>query len=585
MSDATPRRSQQGGVSPQAPLTPGFADALLAAVSDAVIAADAKGTVVFWNSAATDLFGYRPEEIMGRSLDLIIPEAMRGEHAAGMRRIAAGAPPKLLGRAVELRGLRADGATVPIEMRLSKWSGEAVYFCAVIRDISERRANEDRLHSLAHYDQLTLLPNRNLFLERVHETLAGGAEGPGAALLILDLDRFAEINDRQGSAVADALLCEVGVEVKRVGRDASEADATVARLGANQFGILLPGAQDVLAATAVADALKIALGSLAEREERGVSCSIGIAVSPSHGTTAAKLFANADYALRQAKREGGDRRRLFQPSHRDVEHMRRDLELDLRRAWNAREFEIFYQPQARLADGVVVGAEALLRWRHPTRGLLLPGVFLSAMTQTALAEHVGDFVVEEACRFAARRRAETGRPFRVGVNLFERQLLRPDQPSRIERALAESGLPPDDLELEIIETVMTGADDDSIRRVRRLRDVGVGIAFDDYGTGYASLGLLKRYPITRLKIDRSFVRDLATDRADKAIVELVLTLGRRFGFAVTAEGVETSVQAELLHALGCVEAQGWLFGRPAPASQWALGRVETSDGSAGSLVA
>lgn len=549
--------------------TGSMAEALIAASADAVVAVNASGDIVLWNAAAASIFGHRSENVMGRSLDLIIPETMRGEHSAGMRRICDGGAPRLIGKPVEILAQRADGTTFPIEMRLCDMAGGGeARFGAIIRDISDRRRLDEQVHNLAMFDQLTMLPNRINFLKRLQQSLEGEAEAARAVLMIVDIDGFAQMNDAYGYARCDELLCEIAVRLKRVAIAAS-ASATVARIGPKKFALLIAGTNDFFAAVAAAEKVRQAVKDLANEEAIAFAASVGIAIAPTHGSTPTKLFASADFALRRAKLDGGDRRQIFEPRHYESERMRGALETELKRAAAENEFEVYYQPQVRLRDETIVGAEALLRWRHPVRGVLLPGAFIHGLKDNRLSEEVGDFVLEEACRQAAVWRDATGQPFRMGVNLFERQFLRYDQSQRVATALNNANLAPQDLEIEIIETVMTGSDDVSIRRVQQLRDLGVGIAFDDYGTGYASLGLLKRYPITRLKIDRSFVRDLMQDDGDVAIVDLILTLGRRFGLGVVAEGVETPRQALRLSELGCEEAQGFLFGKPMPAQEFA----------------
>lgn len=545
-----------------------IAEALVAASADAIVAVDASGRIVLWNEAAAGLFGHRPEDVFGRSLDLIIPEAMRGDRDAGMGLISERGAPRPIGTPVEILAQRADGAIFPIEMRICAWRGDDARFGAIIRDVSDRRRQDEKVHNLAHFDQLTMLPNRNLLLERLEQALGDETREAPAILLIVDIDRFAEANDAHGYAKCDELLCDLSVRLKRVALEFVGATATVARIGPKKFAVLLPGSNDFFAAVGAAERVRATVRDLAEEEEIAFAASIGIAISPMHGSSSAKLFASADFALRRAKLDGGDRRQIFEPRQRETQRLRRVLEIELKRASDENEFEVFYQPQVRLCDEKIVGAEALLRWRHPERGLLLPGAFLHGLKDTRLSEEVGDFVLNAACRQTAQWRDTIGRSIRIGVNLFERQFLKQDQPERIAAALKAANLAPEDLELEIIETVTTGSDALSIRRVRRLRELGVGIAFDDYGTGYASLGLLKRYPITRLKVDRSFVRDLLNDSDDFAIVDLILTLGRRFGLGVVAEGVETPGQAMRLRELGCEEAQGFLFGKPMPAHEF-----------------
>ncbi len=526
-----------------------------------MIVTDSSGRVIVWNAAAETLFGYSAAEVVGRAMDFIVPTAMRGEHTAGMARLASGAPPRLIGKPVRVPALRADGATVEIELRLTTWRDGDVFFGAVIREVEQRRETDLALHNLAHFDQLTMLPNRRRFLATLSDFFVEGAD---AAVIIVNFDRFAEVNDRLGAEEADELLRRVGVALKAFALEQC-ADAFLGRIGPNEFALCLPNARDVLSATEAANALKRLFASMRGSDDRPITASMGVAVGAAHGASAGKIIANADFAMRRAKLLGGDRWQLFQSQQREIVRVRQELEQSLKSAWEAQEFEVHYQPQVRLRDGAVVGAEALLRWRHPARGLVLPGLFMHALQDSELAVQVGDFVIEQACRQAVEWGRIADRPLRVGVNLFERQFLRPDQPDRVERVLADAGLSPECLELEIIETIMTSSDEASIRRVRRLRDIGVGIAFDDYGTGYASLGLLKRYPLTTLKVDRAFVRDMTDDSGDRTIVELVLTLGRRFGFRVVAEGVETQEQADMLRALNCEEAQGFLFGRPVPA--------------------
>ncbi|MDR4305545.1 EAL domain-containing protein [Chelatococcus sambhunathii] len=538
----------------------------VASAADAMIVTDAKGHVVVWNTAAEALFGYSAAEVVGRPMDFVVPIAMRGEHTAGMARLASGGAPRLIGKPVRVPALRADGSTVEIELRLTTWRDKELFFGAVIREVESSRGTDDILHNLAHFDQLTMLPNRRRFLSRLGDFMASGAE---AGILMVNFDRFAEVNDRLGAEEADDLLRRAAAILKRFTLEEGGPDGFLGRLGPNEFALCLPDARDVLSVNESANKLKARLQDMRGSDGRPITASIGAAAGAAHGESAGRIIANADFAMRRAKLLGGDRCQIFQPQQREIVRVRQELEFALKSAWDRGEFEVHYQPQIRLSDGAPVGAEALLRWRHPTRGLVLPGLFMHALQDSELATLVGDFVIEDACRRAAEWGRAAGRPIRVGVNLFERQFMRADQPERVERALADAGLSPDCLELEIIETIMTSSDEASIRRVRRLRDIGVGIAFDDYGTGYASLGLLKRYPLTTLKIDRAFVRDITEDKGDRTIVELVLTLGRRFGFRVVAEGVETREQADMLRALDCEEAQGFLFGRPGPATAFA----------------
>jgi diguanylate cyclase (GGDEF)-like protein/PAS domain S-box-containing protein len=531
---------------------------------DAMICANTRGRIIYWNNAAARMFGIPAEEAIGASLDLIVPEAMRGAHDAGIKRLASGGSPRVVGRVVEVIAQNADGRKFAIEMSLAMWeeAGQRV-FGAVVRDISERRRNEDRLHHLAHFDQLTLLPNRTMFLERLDVALA---TDPSCTVVLLDLDRFKEVNDQFGHLAGDKVLCESATRLREC---VTQPEATVARLGGDEFAIIVPHLADPLIADRIADSIRITLNQPFEIDGRRVlvGCSIGIALAPTHGNVSDELIGSADLALYRAKSEGGDRRQFFMPQLRDTSNARRRLEGELQRAWNEQEFEVFYQPQVRLRDGAVTGAEALLRWRHPERGLLAPAAFISVLEDMKLSETIGQWVLEAACKQAFEWRCFLP-SFRIGVNLFETQLSSDSLVSNVANALASAALPPRSLELEITENVLLSDDDAWVNRIRAVREVGVGLAFDDYGTGYASLSLLKKFPLTRLKIDRSFVRDLATDADDAAIVSAVVSLGRGFGLEVIAEGVETREQVQLLMECGCEEAQGYLYGKPIVAQEF-----------------
>ncbi len=290
--------------------------------------------------------------------------------------------------------------------------------------------------------------------------------------------------------------------------------------------------------------------------------NVGIAICPTHGTRAEELLANADLALQSAKSAVGSGFEFFKPSLRRAVIARRTYEAELRQSLEHSQFELYYQPQVRLADRTLIGAEALLRWRHPERGLLTPGDFLPVLESSPLAAPVGDWVLKTACAQAAAWRRLASPEFRMSVNLFGAQFNSGDLPTRVEQALLQNELPANALELEITENIMLRHDETIIVPLREMCAWGVSIAFDDYGTGFASLSLLKRYPVTRLKIDKGFVRDLCTDAEDAAIIQAIMYLGRRLGLGIIAEGIETEAQEETLRLYGCTEGQGFLYGRP-----------------------
>lgn len=543
-----------------------FAARMAATTADGIVCADGSGTITFWNKAAEKLFGYTRREAVGQSLALIVPERLRAGHDAGLARVRDGAAPRLVGKPVELQARRKDGSELPVELSLAVWrDGQDFTAGAIIRDVSERRRAEERLKHLALYDQLTGLPNRILFQDRLAEAAAAG-EG-AASQLLLDLDGFKDVNDSLGHRAGDALLKAVAERL----REAVGPDDTVARLGGDEYAILLPGCGDPRRAEATALRVLESFGDPFDIEGRlvHVGTSIGIALCPGLCSDPEEMMASADLALYRAKEEGGGRCAFYHAGLRQQVTARRSLEEEIRRGFANGEFELHYQPQVRLGDGLLVGAEALLRWRHPRRGLLAPGAFLPVLETSSLAEAVGDWTIEVGCAFAASLLRAGLPPIRIGINLFAAQFRSGALVGTVAGALEASGLPSDRLELEITENIVLGHDDSAVAPLRELRARGVGLAFDDYGTGYASLSLLKRYPLTRLKIDREFVRDLATDPDDAAIVKAVLALGRSLNLDVIAEGIETPDQAAFLGAHGCAEAQGYYYGKPMAGSEFA----------------
>lgn len=528
---------------------------------DAIICADELGNITFWNSAAERLLKYQPSEIVGRGIDLISSENMLRQ----LQHLSAGDMSLVEGRTVEIEVKRKNRSRVPVEMSVSMWKeSDHANFGAILRDITERRANEERLYRLAHVDALTGLFNRTILRERIELALDNSQP---TAILLIDLDGFKDVNDNFGHAGGDAVLIETANRLL----SCVEPIDTVARMGGDEFAILLAGVGDPIRAADVADAAIAGIGNILSVDGQPVhiGASVGIGIYPAHGVTAEELLSNADLALYQAKEEGRHCRRLFTPALRQISLLRRSHQGELRRAYEQNEFELFYQPQIRLSDGALVGAEALIRWRHPEKGIINPGAFLPALESSPLATLVGDWVIRTACAQAASWRHNGEVDFRMGVNLFASQFRGGNLTEKVREVLAETKLPPQGLELEITENILIRNDDDMLGPLQKLHDSGVGIAFDDYGTGYASLSMLKRYPLTRLKVDQSFTRGMCESPADAAIVRAILYLGKSFNLEVIAEGVETEEQAARLRKKGCEEAQGYLFGRPMPASDFA----------------
>jgi diguanylate cyclase (GGDEF)-like protein/PAS domain S-box-containing protein len=537
------------------------------ATPDAIICTDGAERIVFWNDAATRIFGYNRREALGRPLTLVLPERMRALHEAGLRDMADASP---AARAtVERRAVRKDGTAVPVELSIALWAeGEEAGFGAIIRDVSERRRGEEKLTQLAHFDPLTGLPNRAKLRDELERRLAPKPNGEPCAmsLALIDLDGFSDVNDMLGHSIGDGLLKAAAGRIAQ----AADAHALVARLGADEFVVAAENCADPCCFVETAERLLISLAKPVEIEGHRleVRASIGLVFAPAHGRTANELLANADLALSAAKAAGGRGYRCYAPTMRAEAQAKHALEGELRRAFAAREFELFYQPQVQLADGAIVGAEALLRWRHPERGLVAPAAFIDALGASVIAPDVGQWVMEQACAQTARWQ-RAGLPIaRVGVNLFAAQFNGGALVRNVERALTRAGLAPEALELEITENIALGHEERTLAPLRALRAMGVGLAFDDFGTGYAALSYLKLYPLSRVKIDRSFVRDVLDDCGDAAIVRSIITMSRSLALEVTAEGVESEAQEAFLEAEQCGEAQGYLYGKPMGAQEF-----------------
>jgi diguanylate cyclase (GGDEF)-like protein len=434
-------------------------------------------------------------------------------------------------------------------------------------DITDRKRAEEQLKRLAHYDPLTGLPNR-LSLQKALERLLSEDRHRPTTIALFDLDGFKDVNDTLGHSIGDQLLIEVGQRLIESTERRGETDQ-VFRLGGDEFVVIIPECGDPRVVGASVDAMLKRLAEPFRISEQALHLggSAGVAIAPNDGATVDDLIANADLALYQAKSEGGRRYRLFMPILRAQAQARRGLDLELRRAFAQNELELYFQPEIRLTDRTVVGAEALLRWRHPERGILAPWVFIDTLANSSIAPDVGRWIIHAACAQAAAWRA-MGLPLgRIGVNLFPAQLHGDALLKDIEDALRQSGLPAPALELEITENVALNYEV-AITPLQKLSDRGVKLAFDDFGTGYASLSYLTRFPLSRIKIDRSFVRNITDNTEHAAIVRSLIAMAHNLGLEVIAEGVETEAQAAFLLEQDCEEAQGFLFAKPLPAAEF-----------------
>jgi diguanylate cyclase (GGDEF)-like protein/PAS domain S-box-containing protein len=465
----------------------------------------------------------------------------------------------------EATGLRSDGTTFPQEISLSSIDGGGLV--AVVRDITERTYAEEQIKHLAYHDALTGLPNRLLFKDRVTVALSHAQRNNSRlAVLFLDLDRFKVINDSLGHNIGDRLLQEVASRVEACLRDSD----TVARLGGDEFTILLPNLIHSDDAAPVAQKILDSIRAPFHIEERELftSTSIGISLYPEDAADAETLIKNADTAMYQAKEQGRDNYQLFN-AHVNARALQRiALEHGLRRALVNEEFDVFFQPIVDLRTGVVTGMEALLRWNHPELGSIPPSTFIPLAESTGIMMPIGAWALRQACLRATEWQAAGFRNLSLAVNLSVTQLQSVDLVQRVRDALEETGLPPEQLELEITESSAMQSPEISLRVLRELKKLGIRISLDDFGTGHSSLAYLKRLPIDTLKIDQSFVRDIDADPNSAAIVTAIIAMAHSLRLKVIAEGVEHEEQAMFLRRYGCDLMQGFLFTKPVPAHEF-----------------
>lgn len=514
------------------------------------------------NPAFTSLTGYAADEVVGKTIEQVV-HARR--HSNGFyTRLARTTDGHWQG---EITVRRKDASVFTAFEHVNAVrdaTGALIHYVVAFSDITAIRRAEAQLDYLAHHDPLTGLPNRTLFNDRLELELERARRGgAGCALLFIDLDGFKTINDTLGHMAGDQLLQALAGRI----RGALRRSDTAARLGGDEFVVIMPEMLHPEDAVRLARKLLDVLCTPVEvaGETVAVTASIGISLFPEDGADRHALVKAADTAMYEAKFSGRNRYSFYtsELARRTAERMA--IEQGLRRALDKGGLEIHYQPMVTVAEGRLVGVEALLRWRHPGEGLVDSSRFIPVAEESSLIERLGSWALEEACRQAADWLKAGAPPLRIAVNVSARQIAGGGFEETVAAALRQSGLPPHLLELEITESTLQSVDK-SLRLVEALHGLGVGVAIDDFGTGYSSLSLLKHLPIDRLKIDRSFIDDVPQDANDVAIVEAILALSRTLGLKVTAEGVETAEQLAVLRRLQCHECQGFLFSRPLPAA-------------------
>ncbi|KQT60144.1 diguanylate cyclase [Methylobacterium sp. Leaf456] len=540
-------------------------DAALENMSQGLCLFDARHRLQVWNRRYLDMFGLEPDALqVGMSQQAIIEQLVAlGRYRAGMTvdSVSEGTRTSLTadGPKALMREL-ADGRVIAVTHRAMPGGG----WVSTFEDVTERRRNEARIVHMARHDGLTDLPNRTALREIGIERLGQAREaGAGLAVLCLDLDRFKPVNDSFGHAVGDGLLKAVSARLRAQvrGRD------VVARLGGDEFAVLYAVA-DADDATAVAERLIGAVSAPYRLDgvtaEIGMSVGIALALPEAGGTgDIERLLKEADMALYEAKAAGRGTFRLFEPKMDETVRERIALERELREALQVGRFEVHYQPLVDLSDDRITGMEALVRWRHPERGLVSPAVFIPLAEETGLIVPLGEWVLRQACRDAAGWPGDTS----VAVNVSPLQLRHRGFAQTVVAALAATGLAAARLELEITESVLLDDTEANLETLHGLRGLGVRISMDDFGTGYSSISYLRRFPFDKIKIDRSFVRDCAASPDAGAIIRAIVGLGASLGITTLVEGVETEPQLAAVRAEGAREVQGFLFSPPRPAAE------------------
>ncbi|SHJ34842.1 PAS domain S-box-containing protein/diguanylate cyclase (GGDEF) domain-containing protein [Malonomonas rubra DSM 5091] len=527
--------------------------------NDIIMLCDREGKVVDVNNRALEAFGYSLEEMLTLNVTALRPAEDREKSAEQRKQLLT-----KRSHLFEERCLRKDGTIFPAEIsaRLIELEGQ-IYLQGILRDITERKKAQQEIQYLAHHDSLTGLPNRNLLKDRVEQNLARARRNNSkSAFLFLDFDRFKNINDSLGHSVGDGVLQEVAKRLKTCLRE----EDTVARVGGDEFVILLADLEDERAVANVAQ--KVTELGTTPYEVKGqkfrLTISIGISVFPNDGDNFESLLKNADSAMYHAKNAGRNTFCFYTEDMNAQTLEALNLERDLQHALENNELRLHYQPQLDLESSKVIGVEALLRWQHPTHGNMSPAVFIPIAEERGLINDIGNWVLETACRQSVSWQEQGLPPLRMAVNISALQLHHVDFYEKVATILAATGMNPEMLELELTESAVMQHEESALVLMQQLKALGLHLAIDDFGTGYSSLSYLKRFPFDKLKIDRSFIKDLPLDTEDGAITQAIIGVGRSLKHKVIAEGVETLEQQNYLRDEGCDQMQGFYFSRPLP---------------------
>ncbi|HEY6023048.1 MAG TPA: EAL domain-containing protein [Pseudolabrys sp.] len=529
-------------------------------MSQGVLMFDSETRLIFCNQRYLELYGLSPDVVKSGSYlrDLLDHRielgTFTGDPEEYTARLAEGiADGKTFSHIVNL----PDGRAFSVVNKPIAGGG----WLATHEDVTERQRSEDRIAHMARHDALTDLPNRVLLLEQLNHEIKRVKRGECLAVLCLDLDQFKSVNDALGHHIGDELLKLVGERLRGCTRELD----IVARMGGDEFAIIMTQMEQAADAATLSKRIRDSVIKPYQIEGHQIvtDISIGISVAPMDAVESAELLRNADMALYDAKGDGRGTFRFFEPEMNTRMKVRRELEMDLRRALATEQFELHYQPLVTLETNDVNGFEALLRWNHPSRGLVSPVEFIPIAEETGLIVPLGEWVLKAACNEAV----DWPDHIKVAVNLSPAQLNCRNLVSMVTTALEESGMPPNRLQLEITESVLLQNTFTTLATLHELRKMGVQIALDDFGTGYSSLSYLRSFPFDKIKIDRSFIQDLSNGAEPLAIVNAVAGLAKCLNMTSTAEGVETQQQMEVLQSIGCTEMQGYLFSHARPANE------------------
>ncbi|AXS80149.1 EAL domain-containing protein [Dechloromonas sp. HYN0024] len=546
---------------------------------DMIFTLDREGRFTFINGRVSALLGYAPDELVGQNYTGVVDprDHEHVQYAFNERRVGERATsnlevrfkrkpsmPRMGGNSVMTAILSSQGV---YESTASESSEVFLGTSGVARDISERKKAEETITFQAFHDLLTKLPNRILFVDRLEMAIAQATRRKEKlAVMFLDIDRFKLVNDTYGHQVGDQLLRKFAARA----RGCLRTGDTLARQGGDEFTALLPTIGNIEDAHVVAEKIieELRRPFLLGETQFLATTSIGIAVYPDNSTNAEELIRCADMAMYQVKAQGKNGYAAFQPDMHTAHLDRLSIENDLRKAVKeGDQFELYFQPQIDAESRKVIGVEALIRWHHPSAGMISPDVFIPIAEDTGLIITISDWVLREACAQLVRLKKEGFGDLRLGVNLSAREFDRADLLERIRLPLDEFRISPESLEIEITESLLMKDAENIVARVKHLRGTGVNISIDDFGTRYSSLNYLRRFSVSRIKIDQSFVRDLKTFSDSFAIIQAIVGIAKNFNLQLIAEGVETDHQVAILRQLGCNEMQGYFFSRPLPSAQ------------------